>query len=407
MTGTDATPITLDAEFAQHRHEHYRRLRAKGPVCPAVQADGLRVLLVTRYAEARAALVHPEVCKDSRRAAPLHARREQDDGVPHTFFAEVLQSHLLNLDPPEHTRQRALFTKVFTQRRVAALRPAVERIVDGLLDQLPANQEFDLLAEFAFPVSIAVVGELFGVPVADRALFQQISRAIAFGDTPENIGAASMQMVDYLRELLVRKRFEPGADLLTELVETAEDAERLSEAELVAVTFLMLSAGFETTGHLIGNGLVDLLTHPDQLVALRADPTLLASAVEEVLRYNGAAATTTLRFTAAPVRIGEVTVPAGEFLVVPLGCVNRDPDQFTAPDDFDIRRPRGGHIAFGHGAHHCLGAPLARLEAEVAIGRLLARFPALRLAVDPAQLRWRDSQLFRGRTTVPVRLSAG
>jgi cytochrome P450 len=399
----DTSIVALDAGFIQDRPALYARLFRESPVRAATLPDGLRVWLVTRYADAREALTNPLLSKDSRRAAPLHDRQEQE-GVRRTFLARVLQSHMLNLDPPEHTRHRRLVTREFTQRRVESLRPWIERVVGGLLAGLAGRDRVDLLGDFAFPLTVTVIGELFGVPADERARFRELSNGIAFGADPESPGAASVGMAEYLADLLDRKRAGQDDDLLTALVRASDEDDQLDEFELVAMAFVMLTAGYESTGHLIGNGVVSLLRNPDQLAALRADPALLPAAIEELLRYDGPAGMTTLRFTTEPVVLGGVEVPAGEFVVVLLGAVNRDPAQFDHADELDLRRERNGHLAFGHGVHHCVGAALARLEGQIAIGQLLARFPDLALAIEPAELRWRDSVLFHGLVEVPVTL---
>jgi cytochrome P450 len=403
MLIVDRSLVALDAGFIQDRPALYARLFQESPVREATMPDGLRVWLVTRYADAREALTNPLLSKDSRRAAPLHDRQEQE-GVRRTFLARVLQSHMLNLDPPEHTRHRRLVTREFTQRRVESLRPWIERVVGTLLAELAGRDRADLLGDFAFPLTVTVIGELFGVPADERARFRELSNGIAFGADPESTGAASVGMAEYLADLLDRKRAGQDDDLLTALVRASDEDNQLDEFELVAMAFVMLTAGYESTGHLIGNGVVSLLRNPDQLAALRADPALLPAAIDELLRYDGPSGMTTLRFTTEPVVLGGVEVPAGEFVVVLLGAVNRDPAQFDHADELDLRRERNGHLAFGHGVHHCVGAALARLEGQIAIGQLLARFPDLALAIEPAELRWRDSVLFHGLVEVPVTL---
>jgi cytochrome P450 len=397
-------PVTLDDEFVQNRPALYGRLFEEGPVRRAVMPDGLKVWVVTRYADAREVLTNPALSKDSQRAAPLHDEQEQQ-GVRRTLLAEVLTTHMLNLDPPDHTRLRRLVTKEFTPRRVETLRPWIESVADGLLDEMASKEQVDLLTAFAFPLVVTVICELFGVPIADRWRFRALSSDIAFGTDPEAIGKASEGMADYLQKLIADKRASQDDDLLSALIRTRDEGDRLTETELVAMAFLMLTAGFETTGHLIGNGIVALLSNPDQLTALRADPALLPAVVEEALRYDGPAGTTTLRFTKEPVVVGGVEIPEGEFVEVLIGGANRDPEVFDRPDDFDVRRKSANHIAFGHGIHHCVGAPLARLEGQIAIGRLLDRFPDMALAVEPDKLRWRDSVLFHGREEVPLKLS--
>jgi cytochrome P450 len=397
------SPVQLDEAFVQDRPATYRRLFEEGPVRRAVMPDGLKVWVVTRYADAREVLASPALSKDSQQAEPLHDQQEQA-GVQRTLLAEVLTTHMLNLDPPDHTRLRRLVTKEFTPRRVEALRPWIESVADGLLDEMAGRQRVDLLTAYAFPLTVTVICELFGVPAADRERFRAMSNGIAFGTDPAAMGRASEQMAGYLQQLIADKRASGDDDLLAALIRAREEGDRLSETELVAMAFLLLTAGFETTGNLIGNAVADLLANPDQLAAVRADPALLPAAVEETLRYDGPAGTTTLRFTREPVVVGGVEIPEGEFVEVLLGGANRDPEVFERPDEFDVRRRSASHIAFGHGIHHCVGAALARLEGRIAIGRLLDRFPDLALAVEPEKLRWRNSVLFHGREEVPVTL---
>jgi cytochrome P450 len=398
------SPVALGEDFIQDRPALYRRLFEEGPVRQAVMPDGLKVWLVTRYADAREVLASPKFSKDSRRAAPLHDQQEQD-GAQRTFLAEVLTVHLLNVDPPDHTRLRRLIAKEFTARRVEQLRPWIEQVTDGLLDKMAGQDQVDLLGALAFPLPVTVICELFGVPAADRERFRALSNGIAFGVDPDATGRASEDMAAYLDELVVSKLASEDDDLLAALIRASEEGDRLSEIELVSMSFLMLTAGFETTAHLIGNAVACLLNNPDQLDALRADPSLLPAVVEEVLRYASPAGMTTLRFTLEPVVVGGVEIPEGEFVQVLLGGANRDPEVYDHPDRFDVRRKSVSNLAFGHGIHHCVGAPLARLEGQIAIGRLLARFPDLALAVEPSSLKWRTSTLFQGLEELPLKLS--
>ncbi|WP_158886775.1 cytochrome P450 family protein [Amycolatopsis anabasis] len=400
----DASPVVLGEDFIQDRHALYRRLRRETPVRQALMPDGLRVWLVTRYEDARTALASPALSKDSRRAAPIHEqRREEEGGGTPSFLSKVLESHMLNRDPPDHTRLRKLVAKAFTLRRIEQLRPRIEQLARSLLDGLAGRDEVNLLVDYAHPLSVGVAGELFGVPEQERAHFRKIMNQIAFG-TFEERGAGAAAMADYLRELVARKREEPADDLVTGLVQARDEDDRLDELELVAMVFLILSAGFESTGNQIGNSVFALLTNPDQLAALRAEPELVGGAVEELLRYDGATGTTTLRFTTEPLKLGDVEIPAGEFVVIPIGAPNRDEARFPEPDRLDIRRDASGHLAFGHGVHHCLGAPLARLETRIALESLLARFPELSLAVPAAEIRYRDDILFRSLERLPLKL---
>jgi cytochrome P450 len=404
---TDSTakePVILDDGYLRDRETLLGRLRSEDPVCQAVTPDGLRVWLVTGYEEARTALADASLSKDSHRAAPLHERRQEEEGTHRIVFHQALTSHMLNMDPPDHTRLRKLVTKAFTLRRIEQLRPRVTELVSELLDGLSGRDSAELLEDYAFPLSIAVSGELFGIPENERDHFRTLSNGIAFASGPEQVATASFEIAEYLTELVALKRKDPADDLVTALVQARDEDDRLDEDELVAMTFLILTAGYETSGHLIGNGILTLLRNPTQLATLRADPTLLPGAVEEILRYEGPTATTTLRFTTAPVRLGEVTIPAGEFVLVHLGAANHDENRYPEPGQVDIQRDTKGHLAFGHGIHYCLGAPLGRLEGRTAIGGLVERFPDLALAADPKALRWRANLLFHGLEALPVRL---
>ncbi|WP_314173449.1 cytochrome P450 family protein [Streptomyces winkii] len=419
MTRADDAPATvLGGEFIHDRLARYEQLRREGPVHAAVMPDGLRVWMVTRYDEAREALASPSLSKDSRRAAPLHERRAREQGTPLTPFPEALTMHMLNRDPPDHTRLRKLVGRAFTARRVEMMRPRIEQITDDLLTGLESElgrtgeREVELLGSFAFPLPLTVICELFGVPEADRAPFRSWSDVIArYAYGPEAY-EATFTMLDFLTDLVTSRRRRPADDMLSDLVRAGDGDgdERLNTSELIAMAFLLLSAGHETTAHLIGNGVLALLSDPDRAAALRADPGLVPGAVEEILRHQSPAGITTLRFTTAPLRLGEVEIPEDEFVVIALESANRDPQRFGAAGDFDAHRfdaghGQPGHLAFGHGIHHCLGAPLARLEGRIALAGLLARFPRMTLATRPEQLRWRNSLIFRGLETLPVKLT--
>ncbi|MFL6119528.1 cytochrome P450 [Actinophytocola sp.] len=401
MTGTTA-PVRLDEDVIQDPYSFYRRLREEAPVREALLPRGMKVWVVTRYADAREAMTNPDVRKDQRRVQELVTRHSPAGGSG--AFGQDLSSHLLNSDPPDHTRLRKLVAKAFTMRRVELMRPRVEEITEDLLAGFAGRDEIDLVDDFAFLLPVTVICELLGVPQADRDDFRAWSATLLSAAEHEEIVAASRAMAAYLRQLIASKSAAPADDMLSALVLTREEDDLLSETELVSMAFLLLVAGHETTVNLIANGTLALLTHPDQLAALRADPALLPGAVEEFLRYDGPLSHATLRYTAAPVEIGGVTIPADEFVLVALASANRDGDRFGEPDDLDITRHAAGHLAFGHGIHFCLGAPLARLEGQVAIGRLIERFPDLALAVDPGELRWRRSSLLRGLESLPVRL---
>jgi cytochrome P450 len=400
MPGT-TTPVSLDGDVIQDPYTFYRRLREEAPVREARLPRGLKVWVVTRYADAREALANPALHKDIRQAHDLIARHSTSGGGG--GFGPELAAHMLNSDPPDHTRLRKLVAAAFTMRRVEQLRPRVEEITEDLLAKL--GDQADLVEDFAFPLPVTVISELLGIPHADRDEFRGWTRTLLSAADTAAIAAAGRAMTVYLQELIAAKRANPAEDMLSALTNTRdEDGDSLTETELVSMTFLLLVAGHETTVNLIGNGTLALLRHPDQLAALRADPGLLPGAVEEFLRYDGPLSHATMRYTVEPVEIGGVTIPAEEFVLVALGSANRDEDRFANGEDLDVTRSASGHLAFGHGIHFCLGAPLARLEGQIAIGRLLDRFPNLTLAADLDDLRWRNSNLMRGLESLPVRL---
>jgi cytochrome P450 len=309
---------------------------------------------------------------------------------------------MLSTDPPDHDRLRRLVSKAFTARRIERLRPRVTEITASLLDAMPDRGEVDLLQVFAFPLPITVICELLGVPSRDRDEFRAWTQAIlSHGGTPEGPGAAAMAMATYFTAMVADKRAHPADDLLSALIAARDSGDRLTESELLGMLFLLLVAGHETTVNLIGSGTLALLGNPGEMARLRADRSLLPGAVEELLRYTSPVNHATLRFTAEPVKIGGRLIPAREPVLVAIASANRDPD----PDQVDFGRAVGGNLAFGHGIHYCLGAPLARMEGEIAFGGLLARFPGMTLAVPPESLRWRPSTLIHGLETLPLRLS--
>lgn len=398
------SPWELDSDYVQDPHTLSRRLREQAPVRPVVLPHGLRAWLVTSHAEARALLAEQSLSKDGANIGELFDRHMSTNNGMHGELAQSLAAHMLNSDPPAHTRLRKLVNKAFTSRAVARLEPRIEEITTELLDELSGADEAELLEAFAFPLPITVICELLGVPEAERGPFRDWSNTLVSSSPGDEVERASTEMATYLGELVQRKRAAPGEDLLSELVHASDDGDRLSEVELVSMAFLLLVAGHETTVNLIGNGVLALLRHPDQLAALRADNALMPGAIEEFLRYEGPVNIATLRYTTAPLSVGDTEIPEGEFVMISLLAANRDGERFDAPDELDITTPAGGHLAFGHGIHYCVGAPLARLEGQIAIGRLLERFPRLRLNGEVDGLRWRNSTLMRGLEKLPVHL---
>ncbi|MFH9403730.1 cytochrome P450 [Streptomyces sp. NPDC017638] len=401
-------PVLLpysDPAFLADPFPLYRRLREEGPVRRAVIAGGLEAWLVTRYEDALAALSDPRLSSDVRDASDPRVTAQ----LPR-FERESMTSTMLRSDPPDHTRLRRLVAKAFTARRVAALRPRVQEIADRLLDAVAPAGRADLVADFALPLPVTVIGELLGVPVDDRRDFQRWTDAMLVrGETlpdPAVVDEAWQRMHAYLTKHLRTKRARPGDDLLSALISAHDEERRLSHDELIAMTFLLLVAGYVTTVNLIGGGIAALLTHPAQMSLLRERPELLPDAVEEFLRHDGPVNPGIARFAREDVRIAGVTIPRGATVVIASAIADRDPARFADPDRLDITRGDSGHLAFGHGIHYCLGAPLARLEGRIAVAAVLRRLPGLALAVPPAELTWRPGGL-RGPARLPVTFTAG
>jgi vitamin D3 1,25-hydroxylase len=376
------TEDLFDGDFWRDPYPVLAAMRADDPVREVVTSDG-PVWLVTRYDDVRAALADPRLSKDWRFTLPPEERAAAPgNDIP----------MMILLDPPRHTRLRKLVSRSFTVRRITALRPRVEEIAAELLDALqdqvgPPDRPFDLMAHYAFRLPVQVICELLGVPAGDRDRFGAWSGAMIDQVSPEEAAQGSGQMYGYLAELVARKRAEPDGALLTALSQVADDdGDQLSENELVAMAMLLLIAGHETTTNLIGNAVLGLLTRADQLALLRARPDLMPRAVEEFLRWDSPIWNAPFRVAAEDVELSGVTIPARSLVQLTLGAANRDDARFPDAADLRVDRDAAGHVAFGHGIHFCLGAPLARIEGEVALSALLERFPRLELAADPADL---------------------
>ncbi len=393
----------VGADFHNNPHEYYQRWRERGPVHRVRFGRGTRVWVIIGYEEGRAALADPRLRKSGTDLMEVF-RRKQPDAERGAVTPVDLSSHMLNTDPPDHTRLRRLVNQAFTPRRVAVMRPRIAEITDTLLDAMAAHEEVDLLQAFADPLPVTVICELLGVPFDDRGDFQTWTRVLlATGVDEVRRASASRAMTRYLAELVETKRAVPDGDLLSELVQATDAGDRLTERELVSMVFLLLVAGHETTVNLIANGSYALLRDRSQLDVLRADPAGVPVAVEEFLRHDGPVGLATLRYSAEAVRIGRTQIPAGELVYISLAAANRDPDRYPEADRLDITANFGGHLAFGHGINFCVGAPLARLEATIAFTALLQRFPDLSLARYAFTPSWQSNLLVRGMSTLSVR----
>src|SRR5216683_2697826 len=403
---TDALDLT-SPRFKANPYPQYARLRADSPVRRTRLPDGRVAWLVARYADVAIALKDSRLAKDSRRIEGHHR------GVPFERLLEPLLKSLavnmLDLDGADHDRLRRLVHKAFTPRLVDQLRDRIQRLADGLLDSAGRSRRFDLVSGYALPIPATVIADLLGVPATDRDRFHRwSSRMVSITSGRDFLLAlpTALLFMRYLRRLFAVRRAEPREDLITALLQAHEAGDHLSSDELLSMMFLLLIAGHETTVNLIASGTMALLERPDELARLRREPDLLASgtAVEELLRFTSPVQIATERYAVEDVQLSGTTIPRGSIVLALIASANHDEAQFVDPERLDLRRTPNPHLAFGQGAHYCLGAPLARLEAQIAFETLLRRLPELQLAISPAQVRWRRGLFLRGPTALPVRV---
>jgi cytochrome P450 len=393
-----AEQVWLGRRFIQNPHELFRRLRASEPVSPAMAWGGVPIWLVTRYDEARKLLGDPRLSKDFQHSIALFP---PELAGAHTT---AMSDHMLSSDPPDHTRLRRLVSKAFTAHTIAQLRPAIVHTADELLDAMAGAPTVDLIEAYALPLPMRVISAMLGVPSADSDQLRAWVNPLLVQAEQEEINHAHTELASYLRDLVATKRAQLSDDLISSLVLATDQGDQLSETELINMVFLLIIAGYETTVNLIGNGAFALLKEPTRLAELRADPGLLPDAVEELLRFDGPLNMATNRYTVEPVTVGEVTIPANQIVLISLLSANHDGTRFPDADTVDMHRETNPHLAFGHGIHYCLGAPLARLEGRIALGRLIDRFPGLALDPTAPAPAYRNSILMRGLASLPVRL---
>ncbi|MFF7728889.1 cytochrome P450 [Streptomyces sp. NPDC008001] len=396
-TGTAALPRPFDAAFFADPYPVYARLRAAGSVHRIALPDGSPVWLVTHEADVRAALTDPRLSVN---------KAHSTNGYQGFALPPALDANLLNIDPADHLRLRRLVSKGFTPRRVEDLRGrvqgAADRLAVALAGRIAAGGSADLVTEFANPLPLTVIGDLLGVPEADRRPFSADVGTMLAPERPAQIGEAVGRIHRFLLDLVAARRAAPADDLLSALIAARDDGDRLGEDELVSLAFLILMAGSENAQHLISGGLLTLLGHPDQLDALRADPALWPAAVEELMRHGHPNQMAVRRFPVEPVEIGGTLIPPGDTVLLCLASAHRDPARYPDPDRFDVHRADKAHLALGQGMHYCLGAPLARMETGIALATLLRRLPGIALAVPPGELRWRASFRSHALRELPV-----
>ncbi len=394
------------SEHKANPYPFYERLRAESPVHRVMLPGRKTAWLVTRYADADGVLKENRFVKDRVNVADAAAAAWMP-WMP--GFVRPLTRNMLDVDEPDHARLRSLVSKAFTPRRIEQMRDRIEALANDLLTAAQARQHLDLIRDFARPIPTTIIAEMLGVPIQDRRRFTRWSSAIVSADSTRWATVRAIPdlwlFIRYIRRLVRTRRTDPRDDLLSALIEAEEAGQRLNEDELLAMVFLLLVAGHETTVNLIGNGVLALWQYPDQLERLRDDPGLIQPAVEELLRYSGPLELATERYAREDLAIADVTIPRGSLVFAAIASANRDDRQFPEPDTLDITREPNKHLAFGQGAHFCLGASLARLEGQIAIGALVRRAVQWRPAVEPAALRWRRGLVLRGLRSLPVTVS--
>lgn len=390
--------LELDSpEFRADPYPFYERLRRQAPVYRTRMSylGGAEVYLLAGYRDCR------DLMTDRR------FRRVVDgpaSPVPQAIRL-ISEDTMIFKDDPEHLRLRTLVSRAFTPGAVTALTGRTETITRGLLDRFTPGQRIDVLADYALPIPVTVISEMVGVPEADRGQFHDGMNLVVEGVAEYGIESAATRLaglVDYVRGLIERRRAAPADDIMTGLIHAHERGDRLTDDEVVAMVFLLVAAGYETTYTLIANGVAALLAHPGQLERLQAHPELIGPAVEEILRYTGTVGATKPNYAGEDLRWHGVDIPRAAIVLPLLASANRDPAEFADPDTFDITRTPNRHLAFGKGAHFCLGANLARMETRVAITNLITRFPGLRLAVDASELQTAPVPFWTRLTALPV-----
>lgn len=396
-------PYHIFAPSARSDHELHKRLRQENPVySTTVEGWGTRHWFLTRYEDCN------NFMRDSRFGRDLHNTLPDEILVNWQKPSEVeqmIERHLLGVDPPDHTRMRGLVHKAFTPRVIRNLEERVQEVANRTLDEVAEAGEMDLIEQYAFPIPITLISEMLGIPADDRLRFRGWVQNIFNFENEMARNMAAMEFLQYMNERIEERRTNPRDDLLSGMVQAEQEGEKLSHHELISMIFLLLTAGYETTVHLIASGVYCLLTNPDQLAMFRAEmdtnPDLVKSTVEETVRYAGPASATLMRWAWEDVPMGDQIIQKGDAVNAFLLSTNRDPEIFDEPDRFDITRQPNPHLGFGAGIHYCLGAPLARMEGAIALPTLLRRFPDLKLAIPANQVKW-SVGLFHGLEALPV-----
>ncbi len=400
VTQVDVT----NATFKANPFPFYAQLRAEAPVFPVTvpMPTKQRAWLLTRYSDVQDVLKDARFAKNPRNAMSPEQLKKRP-WIPSMF--KPLEQTMLDLDSPDHTRLRALVHKAFTPRLIEQMRDEIQTLTDELLDAAEPKGSMDLIADFALPLPLTIIGRILGVPAQDNEKFHHWTKTLLSAGTKMNyfvVIPTIMSFMRYLKKLIKERRAHPKDDLVTALVQAKDGSDQLSGDEVLAMIFLLLVAGHETTVNLIGSGSLALLEHPDQLEKLRIEPAIIKPAIEELLRFVCPVEMATERYAREDITIAGTTIPRGELVLAVLGSANCYANYFDNPDCLDVTRENNKHLAFGLGAHYCLGAPLSRLEGQIAISTLIRRMPHLRLNIVPAQIRWRGGIILRGLEALPV-----
>ncbi|MBM2619512.1 cytochrome P450 [Actinoplanes sp. LDG1-06] len=406
MTGGTLTKYWMFSdEYVQDPYPFLERLRAEQPVCKVETPDGVRAWMITRHDDVKAALSDPRMSRDIKKLYAALGRQVGQTITP----ADEISNHLANSDPPRHTPLRKALTFAFTPKRVRGLQDGFEQIVDDLLDNMVRQDERDLVAGLNEPLPIIAIAQLMGVPETDWSQFlvwTDTLRRVDASDPTGIIARHTRELSDYLKTLIAAKQRDPSDDLISALVH-AEGDKRLSPAETLSTAFALMTGGNDTTTSLLNGSFAALLTHPGEARKLTADFSLLPNAVEELLRFTSPLINSLQRVTTEPVEMHGVTVPADEIVIISLASANHDPSAFPdRPDQLDVTRARPAHLSFGHGIHYCLGSHMSKSLTEIAIRRVYERFPGVRLAVHPSELRYRPGLMVRPLAALPVVLGS-
>lgn len=391
------------AQFKEEAHEIYKESRADQPILPIYEGEYGAEWLLTRYEDAIALLKDPRLKKNPDN---VFSSEDEFKRILNVDESGNLTRHMLSADPPDHNRLRSLIQKAFTPRMISQLEGRIQHIADSLLDKIECKQEMNLVQDYAFPLPINVISEMLGIPKDDQEKFRIWSEAVIdTPETPKEIETVSKKLSEfivYLQQLVVKKRNNPQEDLISGLIAAESEGNKLDAQELYSMIMLLIVAGHETTVNYITNTMLALFENEDQLQLLKENENLIDSAIEEGLRYYSPVEITTARWAAEPFVMHGQQIEKGDMVTISLASANRDENVFENPDVFNIMRKDNRHIAFGHGIHFCLGAPLARLEAKIAITTLLRRMPHVRVRDERKNIKWKGNYLMRSLEELPL-----